>query len=816
MGIRERVGRELAAYQSRDTGDALLSLDDWAQLFQFGGLTYPVVNTSMGNIKEERIAQSANAALRGNSTIFALVSARVQVFSQVRFQWTRFTGSLAGDLFGTPDLKVLEQPWPGGATPDLLGRMELDDCMCGNGYIVRPRPDRLARLRPDFVIIVLGSQLDADYPADAPDVEIAGYAYLPRSGKAHFFFPNEVAHYAPMPDPDFQFLGMSWISACIRELQADSLMTEHKARYFTNAAPQPMDAKILTPWGWSTMGHMFLGQQVTGLDGKPHRVTGVFPQGEQDVYRVTFSDGAATECTADHLWQVTNAGDRKRGVTRTMTLAQMMTGGLRYKSGPAKWAVPLVEPVEFDEKCAQPMIDPYLLGALLGDGSLRGNTRGYGGPTLAAAAEDADEMGRAIACLAPATRRDRDGWSEFYFRSSDLRMSLEVYGLWGVLGAAKHVPEEYMHGSVEARIALLQGLLDTDGSVSARQPNLVRFSSTSWRLSEQVAELTRSLGGTAKITYLEPAGGKPQWQVTVKRLPAWITPFRLSRKADRYRPPSVGRFRNITGVEKVGQKQCQCIRVDVADSLYVTDDYVLTHNTPNLAIKFDPAIGIDMVRQFKALMEEEHKGVFNAWKTLYLGGGADVVPVGNNLREIELAINQSHGETKLAAAAGIPPSWVGFSEGLQGSTLNAGNFDSARRRMADGTFAHLWTSAATCLQSIVPPRYSPVASENSGGATLWYDARVPFMREDAGDLAKIQVDQSQVISVLVQQGFEPDSVVKAVANNDWSLLKHSGLVSVQLNPPGSGQVPGNAAPAIAQNSKAPATVGTANGSSGGP
>ena len=154
------MGRE----SSRDFS---LNVDEWSALFEFGGLTYPLIQTTMGNVKEERIVGSTIAAHHGNTAVFSLVQARMQAFSQVRFQWSRFNGSQPGDLFGTPELAILEHPWPNGNTANLLARMELDNSIAGNSYIVRPRADRLARLRPDLVTIILGSQLDPDYPMDA-------------------------------------------------------------------------------------------------------------------------------------------------------------------------------------------------------------------------------------------------------------------------------------------------------------------------------------------------------------------------------------------------------------------------------------------------------------------------------------------------------------------------------------------------------------------------------------------------------------------------------------------------------------------------
>ena len=150
---------------------------------------------------------------------------------------------------------------------------------------------------------------------------------------------------------------------------------------------------------------------------------------------------------------------------------------------------------------------------------------------------------------------------------------------------------------------------------------------------------------------------------------------------------------------------------------------------------------------------------------------------------------------------------MGFSEGLQGSALNAGNFNSARRRFSDGTAVHWWENVASSL--------APLLSPPDPGASLWYDSRVPFMREDAKDQAAVQAQEAQTIAALIRDGFVPDSVVAAVRNNDWGLLRHSGLTSVQLVPPSSGAEPmpgfqpGQAGPVPAL--PVPAANGHANG-----
>lgn len=446
MGLLERIDaarhHPAAASASRDVARATpLAFQDWVDLFQFGGISYPLLQTTQGKLNEEQIAQTASAAYKSNGIVFSLILARLQVFSQARFQWTRFEGGQPSRLFGTTELRVLERPWRGGTTGDLLARMEVDVSLAGNAYIRRVR-NTLHRLRPDWVIIVLGSNEDVDHPGEAGDVEVIGYVYKPPNGRMIVLEPTEVAHYAPIPDPDNNFLGMSWITSAIRDMQGDSAMAEHKRAFLTNAA------------------------------------------------------------------------------------------------------------------------------------------------------------------------------------------------------------------------------------------------------------------------------------------------------------------------------------------------------TPNMAVKFDPTITVEQARKFKEVFLEEHSGWQNAWKTMFLLGGADLQVVGKDFQQLDFAATQGRGESRLASAAGVPPSWVGFAEGMQGSSLNAGNFNSARRRFSDGTMMHLWGNAAASLEVIVRP--PPAAS-------LWFDLRsVAFMREDAKDAVEIIAKQAQtIVSLIRDAGFTPDAAVETVdsaglSTANWRLLLgagHTGLISVQQQLP---------------------------------
>lgn len=200
--------------------------------------------------------------------------------------------------------------------------------------------------------------------------------------------------------------------------------------------------------------------------------------------------------------------------------------------------------------------------------------------------------------------------------------------------------------------------------------------------------------------------------------------------------------------------------------------------TPNMVVRLDAAVAFEDFMRFKTEFNLEHKGVENAYKTLFMGGGADATVVGSDFQQMSFTALQGKSETRLAAAAGVPVTIAGFSEGLQGSSLNAGNFGQARRRFADLTMHPLWANAAGSLQHLL--------NVPNGPTRLWYDARdVPFLREDAKDAADIMATKASVLTTLVNGGWEPDTAKQAVLTEDFSLLKHTGLVSVQLQPPGT-------------------------------
>jgi hypothetical protein len=238
------------------------------------------------------------------------------------------------------------------------------------------------------------------------------------------------------------------------------------------------------------------------------------------------------------------------------------------------------------------------------------------------------------------------------------------------------------------------------------------------------------------------------------------------------KPDPVANFRGMTWLTPV-------IREVMGDSSYSRHKTTFIDNaaTPNLAVSLAKEVTPAQFQMFVDMMDASHKGAVNAGKTLYLGAGADVTVVGADMKSLDFKAVQGAGETRIAAASGVGAVIAQFSEGMQGSSLNAGNYAASRRRFADITMRHLWQQACGALAPMVAaPR----------GAELWYLANdIPFLQEDAKDAADIESVKATSLRTLVDGGFDPVSAIEAVDAQDITLLEHTGKLSVQLQEPGT-------------------------------
>lgn len=422
--------------QEVERSDPLVSLEEWAAAwtqFAYNGSVYTVTGQS-----QEEIAPNftgiAQLAYKTDSVVFACVTVRQLLLSEARFAFRERRNGRPGNLFTTAALAQLEAPWPGATTGDLISRMELDASLAGNWFGTN-RYGGVRTLRPDWVTLVVGSNENEDAALGDPDAEVIGYVYRPGGPGGGrdpvVFLPDEVAHYAPHPDPMAQFRGVSWITSVIREIMADKAATDHKLSFFENAA------------------------------------------------------------------------------------------------------------------------------------------------------------------------------------------------------------------------------------------------------------------------------------------------------------------------------------------------------TPNLFVKFDTP-DLDAYKGYVRKWRDDHEGAGNAYRTVFGAAGVDVKPIGMDFKQMDFKVTQGAGETRIAAAARTPPVLVGLSEGLQGSSLNAGNFEASMKSFTDMFARPEWRNMAGSLARIVPV---------PPGAELWYDDRdIPALREDIRKAGERQQADTTSISTLIMAGFTPESVVDAVTSGDLNRLVHTGLPSVQLQP----------------------------------
>ncbi len=355
---------------------------------------------------------------------------------------------------------------------------------------------------------------------------------------------------------------------------------------------------VLTPTGWIKIGDLRPGDAVIAADGTTTEVTGVYPRGAQSLYRVMFSDGASVLATDDHPWAIESKRDRsgkatcrcrskarcrRRPAILVATTAQIRRR-LETKAGQRhyRWSIPLVGPAQFPE---QPMpVDPYVLGALLGDGTL---TMPNG--QVAFCSADAEVVAAVRAGLPPGHYLRHLRNYDYVILSGGGRhtpnlvnRAIRALGLSGHAAATKFIPDVYLWNSPGIRLAVLQGLLDTDGHASP-DSNSVSFASIYERLIECVEFLVRSLGGVTRRRAKGRIGPRRPHELYVLgiTLPDGVMPFRLSRKNARLSPKSKRHQprRYIVGCDPCGEGEAVCISVAHPRRLFVCDQFVVTHNS---------------------------------------------------------------------------------------------------------------------------------------------------------------------------------------------------------------------------------------------
>jgi len=346
--------------------------------------------------------------------------------------------------------------------------------------------------------------------------------------------------------------------------------------YFKDEA-QPLHSRILTPQGWRTMGEVHIGSEVCIPTGGRASVTHINEVGLSDVYKVTLSDGSTTQCSFNHLWNVEQViGKRNIKTLRTCEILENFI----YKSpcGQVKYRyrLPTTKPVHFDEQVKYDL-HPYVVGVLIGDGSTNSGCVSF--------SSDDSEIVDNVSQRLPVGCHVSKGSGDFsyrivddvrYTKNSRARNAVKSAGLWGKLAHEKSIPNAYMFGSVENRLELLQGLMDTDGSASG---GTCTYHTCSKKLAHDFKFLVLSLGGSASINVKPDHRGYRDMYCLHITLPIQFEFFKLDRKNKQVNCRKKSFGKTIVKIEKLGKEMVKCITVDHPDGLYITDDCIVTHNS---------------------------------------------------------------------------------------------------------------------------------------------------------------------------------------------------------------------------------------------
>lgn len=369
---------------------------------------------------------------------------------------------------------------------------------------------------------------------------------------------------------------------------------------------QRNDAKVFTPSGFKLVGNLQIGDIVSTPNGKTAKVIRLYPHDIEDIYEITFKDGRKTYAGLDHLWKVTQSthsrgwGKNYKKKTNISTITwkvlntkEIIENGLfrGNKTKSPKWKIPLTNPVYHEER--DHFIKPYTLGCLLGDGYLLGGS-------ITFTSTDKDIIDKLYKECPEDCSISHNSKSIHYLYTkkhnkkfklpSFLNKELKLLNLLGKKSHTKFIPKEYLFDSVENRVALLQGLMDTDGTVDKQ--GRISFSTNSSQLRDDIILLVRGLGGLAswKI-HKRKKRSAIEFYVFISFPNNKFPIFSLARKQERVnlnfnrkRNRSNTQLLSIINIKKVEPAKATCILLDDEDHLYLTDDYIVTHNSVTTAI----------------------------------------------------------------------------------------------------------------------------------------------------------------------------------------------------------------------------------------
>lgn len=416
-----------------------------------------------------------------------------------------------------------------------------------------------------------------------------------------------------------------------------------KTNELAGDGPQPLYAKVLTPQGWSTMSNLSVGDVICGTNGSFQKVLGIYNKGMKEIYRVTLSDGNSdsrtVECSEEHLWNVVT----QRGKERTLTTRQMVDMGIDRKNSPGRKF--FIKPTCVNFESTNLPLDPYLLGVLLGDGSLSRN----GDVEIAVGLKEDFILDKLVLPDGCKLRRQYYESSKHYIRAtitgserlgrapdglkSIIKIKLDELGLLGTCSHTKFIPEQYLYSSIEDRLKLLQGLIDTDGYINKR--GLFEYSTVSKQLNHDFVELCKSLGKSVCCEkHHRKLGNGSFGSNDIFRV--------IELQGNKH-------GLKVKHIENTGRKtEMMCIKVSNDDHLYITDDYVPTHNTTTATVLAHSMLssGIKMLSTGRSSIEMK-AGMDEATRQVQTFLKATCIPVSGRNDIVNIGTISANGDSEL-------------------------------------------------------------------------------------------------------------------------------------------------------------------------
>lgn len=382
-------------------------------------------------------------------------------------------------------------------------------------------------------------------------------------------------------------------SECRQVFENVGFIYEGKATIGKNPQALRNGTLVLIPNGWKAIENMHVGDHVIGSNGLPTKVIGVFHHAKREIYRVHFSDGSTIDCDGNHLWTVKTYGQNKNKWMNKTTRELHSFGSIR-NSGSPKYIIPIVSNAIDFKRDIPLLVDPYLLGSLLGDGCIsqdrvveittdREIIKKINLPELHSFTyrKNSDRANGDVARFAIVC----EDWHR-----NDILNGLRQYGLQGKCAQEKFIPIDYLFSSIEDRKKLLSGLMDTDGSTHHK--GRIKYNTTSEQLAKDITFLVQSLGGVVHsriysggryIHNNEDRFGRPCYDLTIRI--DWC-PFTLNRKVEKWKKHTKSYLRSIRKIELLNDiDDCTCITVDAVDGLYLTENCIVTHNSQAIRTK---------------------------------------------------------------------------------------------------------------------------------------------------------------------------------------------------------------------------------------